>query len=261
MLFDFAYFREQTCMVACPYGRLQSVLLDRQSLIVGYDVKRGEPRSKPKKSLRVIGERGDCVDCSACVDVCPTGIDIRDGLQMECIGCAQCIDACDAVMTKLHKPRGLVGYTSQDVLAGESRRLLRTRTIVYPALLVLAAALLVWKVADKATTEVSVERISGPSFVELPDGSISAQASIKLENVTDEPRRYTFSLGSPDAQLRSAAQWQLEPRKSTVVPLFVDVPRNSFEHGRRDIVVKIADDDGFHRVVVVTLLGPEGGAR
>jgi cytochrome c oxidase accessory protein FixG len=144
MLGNFGWFREQTCIVACPYGRLQSVLLDRQSLIVGYDARRGEPRGKPrKKQLATLPggtSLGDCVDCGACVAVCPTGIDIRDGLQMECVGCAQCIDACDTVMDKLHRPRHLIGYTSQDQLAGKPRRLLRPRMIAYPALLAVVGA-------------------------------------------------------------------------------------------------------------------------
>ena len=140
MLFDFGWFREQMCIVACTYGRLQSVLLDRQSLIIGYDTQRGEPRNQPKKKLPVVSS-GDCVDCAACVAVCPTGIDIRDGLQMECIGCAQCIDACDTVMTKLGRPQGLIRYTSQDALAGKRARMLRARTIAYPAMLLLAGGL------------------------------------------------------------------------------------------------------------------------
>jgi cytochrome c oxidase accessory protein FixG len=234
------------------------VLLDRQSLIVGYDAKRGEPRGKPKKKLPVVA---DCVDCGACVDVCPTGIDIRDGLQMECIGCAQCIDACDAVMDRIGKKRGLIGYTSQDALAGQPKRLLRVRTVVYPALLVLAGGLLAWSVASKASTDVTVERISGPTFVELPDGKISAQARIKLENESDAPRRYKLSLvESGDAELRLAQpEWHVDARKSIVVPFFVDVPREGFVHGRRDVYVRIIDNAGFHGVVTVTLLGPEGG--
>ncbi len=107
MFFNFAWFREQTCLAICPYGRLQSVLTDPDSLVIGYDEKRGEPRGKAK------GEGvGDCVDCNRCVVVCPTGIDIRNGLQLDCIGCARCIDACDDVMDKLHRPRGLVRYDS-----------------------------------------------------------------------------------------------------------------------------------------------------
>jgi len=120
MFLDFAWFREQVCLVACPYGRLQSVLLDRRSLIVAYDPRRGEPRGKLGRVA------GDCIDCRACVLTCPTGIDIRDGLQMECIHCAQCIDACDAIMDRVGRPRGLVRYGSRDEMAGAPRRILDT---------------------------------------------------------------------------------------------------------------------------------------
>jgi cytochrome c oxidase accessory protein FixG len=252
MVFDFAYFREQTCLVACPYGRLQSVMLDRQSLIVGYDAKRGEPRGKPKK-LPVVG---DCVDCSACVATCPTGIDIRDGLQMECIGCAQCIDACDTVMDKLKRPRGLIGYTSKDALAGKAVRLIRARTIVYPVLLVLAAGLLAWSIAEKSSAVIAVERVTGPSFFELPDGTIAAQTRLRIENSSDERRRYTIWLGDPALKLRSPASWEIEARGSVAAPVIVDVPRDGFRAGKREITVNIAGDDGFHRAVAVTLLGP-----
>ncbi|MEJ7600265.1 MAG: cytochrome c oxidase accessory protein CcoG [Kofleriaceae bacterium] len=260
VLFDFGYFREQTCIVACPYGRLQSVLLDRQSLIVGYDAQRGEPRCQPKKKLPVIGERGDCVACNACVAVCPTGIDIRDGLQMECIGCAQCIDACDTVMDKLRLPRGLIGYTSQDVLAGKRKHLVRLRTIIYPALLVVCTSLLVWAVGSRASTEISIGRMSGPSFIELPAGQIASAVRLKLENESDVTRHYTILVDDADAKLRAPqARWEVKARRAVDVPLFVDVPRTSFQRGRRTVTLKVADDAGFHRALSVTLLGPEGG--
>ena len=261
MLFDFAYFREQACIVACPYGRLQSVLLDAQSLIVGYDATRGEPRGKAKKRLPVVTS-GDCVDCSACVSVCPIGIDIRNGLQMECIGCAQCIDACDAVMDKLKRARGLIRYTSKDELAGKVRRLLRTRTIVYPMLLVLAGTLLTWTVARRTGSEVWIERNQGPSFVELPDGGISALVEIKIENESDKLARYHFSLvDTPNATLRLAQPvWEVQPHKSITVPVFVDVPRDSFVAGKRTAHVRIDDSAGYQRVVTATLLGPDGSA-
>jgi cytochrome c oxidase accessory protein FixG len=259
MLGNFGWFREQTCIVACPYGRLQSVLLDRQSLIVGYDARRGEPRGKPKKSLPVV-ERGDCVDCNACVAVCPTGIDIRDGLQMECIGCAQCIDACDAVMDKLHRPRHLIGYTSQDQLAGKPRRLWRPRMIVYPALLAVVGGLFVWSVATRAISEVTALRNNGPSFVMLPDGRIASQVRIKIENSDDVPRRYAISLaGAPDAKLKSPlAVWEIRPHHAQDIPLFVEVSASTFVRGERRVDLRIFDDQGFERQIRVTLLGPTG---
>ena len=260
MLVNFGWFREQTCIVACPYGRLQSVLLDRQSLIVGYDAARGEPRGKPKKHLPVIGARGDCVDCSACVAVCPTGIDIRDGLQMECIGCAQCIDACDAVMDKMQRPRHLIGYTSQEQLAGKPRRLLRPRMIAYPLLLAIVGSLLVWSVVGRATAEVTALRNEGPSFIVLPGGRIASQVRLKVENDTAELRHYVVSLAdAPDAELKSAlAVWEVKPHRAHEIPLFVEADAATFVHGQRRIHLRVFDDQGFARIVAITLLGPVG---
>jgi cytochrome c oxidase accessory protein FixG len=258
MLFDFGWFREQMCTIACPYGRLQSVLLDRQSLIVGYDATRGEPRTRSRKKLPVIGG-GDCVDCSACVSVCPTGIDIRDGLQMECVGCAQCIDACDSVMDKLGRARGLIRYTSQDELAGKPRRIWRVRTLLYPALLVLAGGMLAWSVQARQSIDVWVERVQGPSFVELPGGTISSQARIKLENGDGVERRFVLMLVEPSgASLRSSSTWSVKPHASLDVPIFIDVPRASFAGGTRRVYLRVHDSAGFERVIPLTLLGPVG---
>src|SRR5690606_21433497 len=123
--FNFGWFREQVCLIICPYGRLQSVMTDRNTFNVAYDVTRGEPRGKPSEE-----GVGDCVDCRRCVQVCPTGIDIRNGLQLDCVGCASCIDACDEVMDKLGRPRGLIRYDSPNGLEGKKRRFLRPRVWV-----------------------------------------------------------------------------------------------------------------------------------
>ena len=131
ILFDFGYFREQMCTITCPYARFQSVLLDPDSLIVSYDPERGEPRGRGKKRENL----GDCIDCFACVRTCPTGIDIRDGLQMECIACTQCIDACDDIMDKMGFEPGLIRYTSEHELEGKKTRWLRPRTAIYSLLL------------------------------------------------------------------------------------------------------------------------------
>lgn len=260
VLFDFAYFREQTCILACPYGRLQSVLLDRQSLVVGYDPRRGEPRGKPRKKLAVLETpRGDCVDCGACVQVCPTGIDIRDGLQMECIGCAQCIDACDTVMDKLQKPRGLIRYTSQDRLAGKPGKLLRVRTIAYPAILALVVSTLVIATTTRPTTTVWIDRHQGPSFIALPGGQVASQIRIKLENATDVDRRYRIALaGAPDATLRGEHDLAIGARASLAVTLYADVAAATFAHGRRIVQVVVSDGAGFEKKLDVTLLGPVG---
>ena len=261
---DFAFFREQACIVACPYGRLQTVLLDKQSLIVGYDSTRGEPRGKVRKpSLPVIADaaRGDCVDCGACVAVCPTGIDIRHGLQMECIGCAQCVDACTPIMAKLGRPPGLIRYTSQDELAGVPRTLLRPRTMIYPALLVIVVGTLAWLGGNRASADVWIERVDGPPFTRLDGDRVAAAAKLALENRTTSTRTYMLTLDdAPDAILRTQTSLTLAAGHRLTLPLFIDVPSASFVDGRRTVTVHIRDDAGLDRALAMPLLGPEAGA-
>jgi cytochrome c oxidase accessory protein FixG len=268
MFLDFAWFREQTCMVACPYGRLQSVLLDRQSMIIGYDAARGEPRGKPRRAagLQVLDEgaahTGDCIDCGACVVTCPTNIDIRAGLQMECIGCAQCVDACDKVMDGLGKPRGLVRYASQDELAGQPRRLLRPRVVVYPALLVLAVGLLAWQAGARPAADVWVLRTEGAPFVVLGDGRVSTNFRVRIENRAEQARAYTVELvGADDAELAAPrAPQRLEPGATAAVAVVVLSSPAGFTGGERPVKVRIRDDAGFERLLDYTLLGPAGAA-
>ena len=268
MFFDFAYFREQTCIIACPYGRLQSVLLDPHSLIIGYDERRGEPRGKAgkRKPLPVVreaaGERavGDCVDCRACVTTCPTGIDIRKGLQMECVGCAQCIDACDAIMDKLERPRGLIRYTSKAELAGKPRRLLRPRVVVYPLALALVGALFLVQVGARTQADVWVLRQEGAPFTLLDDGSVSTPVRIKIENRAREPRTYRIELRDAGATriISPCAEYRLEPGGRVVAPLFVISPRDGFTRGERAAQAVVSDDAGWSTTLAVTVLGPEG---
>jgi len=208
MLFNFGFFREQLCIIACPYGRFQSAMLDRNSLIVTYDPRRGEPRGKATRlpadvSLKVVGEPsppvGDCVDCGLCVATCPTGIDIRNGLQMECVNCTQCIDACNAVMTKLNRPRGLIRYSSQALIAGEKPRLLRPRVVIYPAILLAVAAAFVITLSNQGPAEITILRGIGRPFVDLPGGEIGNPIKIKITNRTDTPAEYFIELADTKA--------------------------------------------------------------
>jgi cytochrome c oxidase accessory protein FixG len=215
MLFDFAYFREQTCIVACPYGRFQSVMLDRQSKIISYDRHRGEPRGQKKSAGKNAGKKdvslsvlaqpegtgsrtADCVDCKLCVTTCPTGIDIRDGLQMECINCAQCIDACDAVMTKLSRPTGLIRYSSLAAMEGEKSRFLRARVIVYPAILLILVTAFITVLLTKEDTDANFLRGLGAPFVMLPDEMIGNQLRVKLVNRRDAAATYSIRAEGPE---------------------------------------------------------------
>jgi len=258
MFFDFTYFREQTCTFACPYGRLQSVLLDRQSLIVAYDDGRGEPRGKRGRLPVAPQGVGDCVDCGACVQVCPTGIDIRRGLQMECIGCAQCIDACDGVMDKLERPRGLIRYTSHAALAGEKPRLLRARTVIYPVMLAAALIGLLVTVGERPAADVWLERSTTP-YDKLDTGEISTPVKVRLENRSGAARTYTLAFDDTAPSKTAGLQpgYQLAPGQTMLIPFFVLSPATSFQHGERRARLTVRDDTGWTRTLPVVLLGPE----
>ncbi len=257
IFFDFAYFREQTCLVACPYGRLQSVLLDRQSLIVGYEPLRGEPRT-----LKVKGrpdDAGDCIDCGACVLTCPTGIDIRDGLQMECIHCTQCADACDAIMDKVGKPRGLIHYTSQNTVEGKPTRFLRPRVILYPAALAVAVGLLAFNLGTKPDTDVTLLRGAGAPFTRQPNGSVVNQIRVKITNRDAEARRYRLEVAGVSGASLIAPQNPLTvPGARTVeTSIFVVVPEASFTEDRLPSTIRVTDGAGFTLDIRFELVGPE----
>ena len=274
MMFDFAFFREQTCIVACPYGRFQSVLLDRASLIVAYDAKRGEPRGPIRRRRKprnepvdlTVGatdpepEAGDCIDCLKCVNTCPTGIDIREGLQMECVHCAQCIDACDDVMRKVGRPIGLIRYSSQEAMEEGKRRFLRPRTVLYPTLLAVVVSLLVFTLATKAPSDVTVLRGRGLPFTTMPDGRVANQILVKVRNRTNQPARYT--VGVPEVEgaevLSARNPFLVEPGQIHSEPMTIVAPKGVFRAGHCDILVEVSDGSGFEAFEGFRLLGPEG---
>jgi cytochrome c oxidase accessory protein FixG len=268
MMFDFAFFREQACFVACPYGRFQSVMIDRDSMIVTYDSKRGEPRGKGKPvdlSLPVLttapAARGDCIDCNMCVAVCPTGIDIRKGLQMECIGCAQCIDACDSVMAKVKKPLGLIRYSSQNALAG-SKHFIRPRVIIYPIILLVLCSLLVWRLNSAASADVSILRGRGLPFNTLENGEIANQLTIKIVNRSQGPAQYTLAIAPEHEKagvklVASENPIKLPKGELRSEPLLFTLPTSALNHGTRDIQLIVSDGQGFSQTLKVHLLGPK----
>lgn len=257
IFFDFAYFREQTCLVACPYGRLQSVLLDRQSVIVGYDPIRGEPRSLKVKD-RAEGA-GDCIDCGACVLTCPTGIDIRDGLQMECIHCTQCADACDAIMDKVGTPRGLIRYTSRDEVNGKPTHLLRPRVILYPAALALTVGLLAFNLGTKADTDVTLLRGGGAPFTRQPNGSVVNQIRVKITNRDAAERAYRLEVSGVEGASLIAPQnpVTVPGAKTVTTSIFVVVPEESFADDRLPSTIRVTDGAGFTIDIPFELVGPE----
>lgn len=161
ILFDFGWFREQFCIIMCPYGRLQSVIMDQNSLVVAYDSGRGEPRKHPQDDP---AQRGDCVNCFQCVRVCPTGIDIRNGTQLECIACTACIDACDNIMDKLDKPRGLISYTTEEKLKGGQTKIVRPRLFVYLGILLALSGIFAFTIGQKDSLRMLILRGGNEPF-------------------------------------------------------------------------------------------------
>jgi len=256
VFFDFAYFREQMCTVICPYARLQSVLLDRSSLIIGYDIKRGEPRSKGKQKPG----NGDCIDCQACVVACPTGIDIRQGLQLECVACAQCVDACDSIMTRIHKPLGLIRYAAQDTLeSGKKTTLLRPRVIVYSVLLLGLLITLTSALLIKPGAEVTILRGIGAPFSES-GAQIVNQIRIKVRNRSSALERYHVELTDlAGAQLIAPEDpMPIAAGEQRTTSVFVMAPKSAFSHGSRAVHFRVTNDHGYRADFPYELLGPEG---
>lgn len=255
---DFTWFREQTCLVACPYGRWQSVLLDKSSLIVAYDVNRGEPRSKPKNTAEGF-HGGDCVDCNACVLTCPTGIDIRDGLQMECIHCTQCADACNTVMERVGKPQGLIRYTSREILTGHVRHIVRPRTIIYPVAFLLFFGAFVYALTHRPTADVTLlGEVGGTPFTRNADGTVTNQVRVKIANRTSAPHTYTVRIDDDPGAKVIAPELPLTVRdgQNATTSLFIISPASVFTNGERLITITVADGQQLTYERSWRLVGP-----
>ncbi len=223
--FNFAWFREQLCIVICPYGRLQSALTDDNTMVIGYDEKRGEPRGKASDP-----DAGHCIDCNRCVQVCPTGIDIRQGLQLECIGCAACIDACDEIMTKLERPTGLVRYDSLNGLEGTKTRWIRPRTVLYSVLLLVGMTVATFAISTVRPANMSVTRMTGAPYIVSADG-VRNQFLVRVVNKSDLPKQFSLELvGGPISLELSGftTTVTIGPLGEQVYPLVMQVPRSDY---------------------------------
>lgn len=262
MMVDFAYWREQLCIIGCPYGRLQSVLLDRDSKIVAYDPGRGEPRAPLRKSDKGdFSDRGSCIDCSMCVQVCPTGIDIRDGLQLECVNCAQCIDACDEIMDKTGQPRGLIRYSSEDALEGKEQRFLRPRVVIYGTLITVLTTLLLTLAIDRPNADMTVLRSNrGLPFTVNEDGYVQSTMRLKLRNRTKERRTYFVTIESPEEAsfVMTRERFTLEPDETSEEPITIVAPAELFVRARLDTVIRVTDDLDWTDTSDFKLFGPSG---
>lgn len=257
MMFDFCYWREQLCIIGCPYGRFQSVMLDRSSCIIGYDERRGEPRGKGRD--REEKGLGSCVDCNLCVDVCPTGIDIRDGLQLECIGCAQCIDVCDEVMDKTDQPRGLIRYSSQEALDGQTTHVIRPRTVIYLTAITLLATLFITLLVNKSTFDVTLLRGLGKPFNLSASGDeVENILRIKILNRDNQPSTYRIEVLEPaEARISDGELVQsIEPGESVEQPVHIYTPRDVFRAGKAHLKLRVVDPEDQAVEKNFSLLGP-----
>ena len=254
---NFTWFREQLCIVICPYGRLQGALYDSDTILVGYDQNRGEPRGPAAKE-----DNGDCVDCYRCVAVCPTGIDIRNGTQLECVGCANCIDACDEVMDKLGRDRGLVRYDSQRGFDTGKRRFVRGRVFLYTALMLLGLTMFTLALTRRRPFEARLVRPSGRPYVVETEG---VHNTFNLQLINKQPDRRTFTIervGPEGARIVIARSTvELDSLESQRVPVHFYVPVDDFKAGlRAEVLVKCIDpndpDATLERIATKPLLGP-----
>lgn len=239
--FCFGYFREQFCIIMCPYGRLQSALTDDDTINIGYDEKRGEPRGAKGKA------EGDCVDCHRCIQVCPTGIDIRNGLQLECIGCTACVDACDDIMTKVGRPKGLIRYDSFNGFAGKKRRFLRPRIYAYCLLALLGLGALTLVASKRARPfTATISRSGGDGFFS-DEHSVRNIYKVRVFNKRNQPATITIHLGKdtpPGYQLSGAEQsFTLAPLSEMTRTCVVVAPVHAYI-GTSDLTLDVHADPG-----------------
>jgi cytochrome c oxidase accessory protein FixG len=242
--FNAGYMREQVCKYMCPYARFQSAMFDKDTLVITYDESRGEPRGPRKKgSDHKARGLGDCVACTMCVQVCPTGIDIRKGLQYECIACAACIDACDEVMDKVGYPRGLIRYDTQHGIEGKPKHVLRPRTILYAVLLLGLIAGFGYSITHRNAVGVDVLRDRNALYRERGDGLIENVYNVKILNKDSAAHDFVIeATGLPGLQIDyGVATVPVGPGEVRSVPVRIRVPRSELRGGS-DIQVTIRTD-------------------
>lgn len=235
---DFMFFREQSCILVCPYGRLQGVLLDEDSIVVHYDFGRGEPRGKGKRTED--SKFGDCIDCHHCVDVCPTGIDIRNGTQLECVNCTACIDSCNTIMDKVSKPHGLIRYDSYNNIASGKKNIFNPRIIGYTTVLIVLLGVLSLLLALRKPIEATILRTPGTLYQEIVEDHITNMYNIKVVNKSYEKREISLRLVSPtDGVIRMVSKLSLAADDLSESVFFIDIPKSSILNTRVPIIIEV----------------------
>jgi cytochrome c oxidase accessory protein FixG len=255
--FNFAWLREKACTVVCPYGRLQSVLLDRNSIAVAYDYERGEPRGKLHKDLA--RTEGDCINCFQCVTVCPTGIDIRNGTQMECVNCTACIDACDHIMDKIGFEKGLIRYTSENAIVKKTTKLITARVIGYSVVLLLLWSGLGFMVATRNDTQTTLFRAPGSQYIENKDGTISNLYTFKIFNKTNQTIKPTIHLENPAGKLLFAGSpdLTLDAAGMSEGTVFIIIPKSALNRRKTTLTLSVYQGTTKLEEFETTFMAPE----
>ena len=252
----FAYFREQACTVVCPYGRLQGVLLNKDSLAVSYDFIRGEKRGKLAKG-QVQEDHGDCIDCKLCVHACPTGIDIRNGNQLECVNCTACMDACDEVMEKIHKPKGLIRISSHNAILQGIQKIFTPRIAGYTVLLVLLMTLLSFLIANRSEVEITILRVPGQLYQKAEDGDYTNLYNIQFINKTFDPVNLEIELkGEGEISKVGDGNIEVPANGQAEGVFFVKLDPTRLEGYKTGIELIFTNDKGEQIVRRTNFLGP-----
>ncbi len=254
----FAYFREQACIVICPYGRLQGVLLNKDSIVVAYDWLRGEPRGKLKKAAPTESS-GDCIDCKLCVHACPTGIDIRNGTQLECVNCTACIDACDEVMDKIQKPQGLIRYDSYNGINEGKKLKFGPRLWGYISVLTILLTLLGYLLFSRSDLESTVLRLTGQLYQRTENGAISNLYNVQFVNKTFEGIPLSLRIENfPEAKISKVGGVEVFVSSNTMVEsvYFIEIPTSKLAATKTPLVLGVYSNDKLLEKVKTNFLGP-----
>ena len=240
LYFNFAFFREKLCLYICPYGRFQSALIDRNSVVVSYDQIRGEPRAK---MATYDADKGDCVDCRRCVNVCPAKIDIRNGFQLECISCGQCIDACDAVMTKMKRPEKLIRFETGNQ---KPITLKRFRLALYALLIVLFTFGLIWSLYQRHDIDISISRAHQSPFSSRFDGDqkiLQNQIQLHLKNQTQKTLQIHLTVNEGFKLLSPAVDMKLEPNQDLKTTAFIEIQADQYSFDKNEVIMTLKSDN------------------
>lgn len=260
--FIFTSFREQACIIACPYGRLQGVLLDRKSIQVSYDYVRGEKeagRAKFKKSEdRFASGKGDCIDCNQCVEVCPTGIDIRDGSQMECVNCTACIDACDSIMESVSLPKGLIRYASEDNIANGEKPTVNARIIGYTSVLTILIIVVASLLFLRSDIDTNILRLPGQLYQSDDVGNVSNVFTYKMVNKTNFDKAVELKLISHSGEIELVGHNNIvvDARGRYEGTIFVRIPQAELGDAKNQVIIGVYEDGELIRKVKTNFIGP-----